>query len=482
MKDGAKGSLRKRVHVKSLLTILLLAGLLLALPACQNAVKSGGSSKGTQNTKSTTPVVRDSGMLAQHPLLGWSSWSSLGSSVTAAKIEAQARTLAGKLESHGYVYVNLDDYWYVNPGTTVDQYGRWVADPKKFPEGIDGLSRYVHQLGLKFGLYVNPGIPVAAVTRNTPIEGTTYHARDIADTGRYETNFSFGNKTQYFIDYHKAGAQAYVNSWASLLVQWNVDFLKLDGIDAAGIPESQSNANIQAWSRALRQSGRPIYLLLSGGFPLIQAKLLRQNANGWRIDNDIECYAACPGLVSWQNVSTRFKDVPAWLQWAGPGGWNDLDSLDVGNGARDGLTDNERQSYMTLWAISAAPLYTGDDLTTLDAYGLRLLTNDEVLAIDQQGVPGRPIVVTAQQQVWCTGEADGSAIVALFNLAASPASVTVRWSELGLYGAASVRDVWSHSNLGTFSGSFNAQLDVHASRLLHITPANRSLSHLCIKH
>jgi alpha-galactosidase len=468
--------------MKRLLTIFLLAGLLLllvALPACQDAVKSSGSSSGS--SKGGARVVGDSVVLAQRPLLGWSSWSSLGSSVTAEKIETQARELASKLKSHGYIYVNLDDYWYLNPRTTVDQYGRWVADPAKFPEGIDGVSRYVHQLGLKFGIYLNPGIPVAAVTRNTPIEGTTYHARDIADTSRYETNFSFGKETQYFIDYQKPGAQAFVNSWASLLARWQVDFLKLDGINAEGIPESQLRANIEVWSRALRQSGRPIYFLLSNSFPITEAKLLRQNANGWRIDSDIECYASCPGLVNWQNITTRFNDVPAWLQWAGPGGWNDLDSLDVGNGVRDGLTNDERQSYMTLWAISSAPLYTGDDLTTLDAYGLRLLTNDEVLAVDQQGVPGRPISVSAQQQVWCTGEPDGSATVALFNLAASPASITVRWSELGLQGSASVRDLWSHTNLGMYGSSFSAQLNIHVARLLHITPASRSLSHLCVK-
>ena len=411
--------------------------------------------------------------MADGPLLGWSTWSSIGSSVTASKIEAQAQVLAKKLKSHGYVYVNLDDYWYLNPETTVDQFGRWVADPEKFPEGIAGLARYVHALGLKFGIYLNPGIPVAAVKQNTPIAGTTYHARDIANTSRYETSFAFGNKMQYFIDYSKPGAQAYVNSWARLLAQWQVDFLKLDGVAASTIPDSQARANIQAWSQALRQSGRAIYFLVSGSFTSDQGNMLRQNTNGWRIDNDIECYSACASRVSWQNVATRFKDVPAWLRWDGPGGWNDLDSLYVGNGQKDGLSNDERQSYLTLWAISTAPLYSGDDLTTLDAYGLQLLTNDEVSPLIRMACQGMPIVVGAQQQVWCC-ERTRWLLLSLPSLIWAPprTRVTVRWSELGLNGSVAVRDLWTHTNMATHGSSFSTQLNAHASRLLKITPLN----------
>jgi alpha-galactosidase len=359
--------------------IFLLVSLLAHLYLIQNVGKEIRTSTGASMTK------RYDNGLAQQPWMGWSTWSSIGASVSASKIEVEAQVLARVLKPHGYLYVNLDDYWYLNPITTVDRYGRWVANPQKFPHGIGELSRYIHSLGLKFGIYLNPGIPVAAVTQNTPIEGTAYHARDIANTNRYETSFALGNKTQYFIDYGKQGAQAFVNSWADLLAQWQVDFLKLDGVAAMNIPESQVRNNILAWSQALRQSGRPIYLLLAGRFTTSQASLLRQNANGWRIDNDIECYSSCTTHVNWNNVFTRFNDVPAWIPWAGPGGWNDLDSLYVGNELLDGLTNDERQSYMTLWAISTAPLYIGDDLMNLDAYGLSLLTNDEVIKVDQLG-------------------------------------------------------------------------------------------------
>lgn len=413
--------------------------------------------------------------LAMQPLLGWSTWSSIGASVTASKIEVQAQVLAKMLKPHGYRYVNIDDYWYANPITTVDRYGRWVANTQKFPQGIDGLSRYIHGLGLKFGIYLNPGIPVAAVKQNTAIEGTTYHAQDIVDKSRYDTGFAYGSNMQYFIDYSKPGAQAYVNSWADLLAQWQVDFLKLDGVAATNIPLSHARDNILAWSQALKQSGRPIYLLLAGNFSTGQAALLRQHSNAWRIDNDIECYSSCPSHVSWKNVSTRFNDVLGWIPWGGPGGWNDLDSLYVGSGFLDGLTDDERQSYMTFWAISAAPLSIGDDLTTLDSFGLKLLTNDEVIDVDQQGVPARPVASNTQQQVWWAKEPDGSYIVALFNLASTGSAVKVLWSELGLHGSASVRDVWTHTNLGIYSIGFSAQLNTHASQLIKITSTVTSM-------
>src|SRR5262249_54878638 len=232
----------------------------------------------------------------------------------------------------------------------------------------------------------------------------------------------------------------------------------------------QALTTIHAWSVALKQSGRPIYFDLSGTFQPGEASSLRANANGWRIDRDVECYGACTGWVSWQYIMLRFKDAPLWARWAGPSGWNNLDSLDVGNGVLDGLTNDERQSYMSLWAISAAPLSIGDDLTTLDEYGIQLLTNDEVITIDQLGVAGTPISTTTQQQVWRAKEADGSYVIALFNLGDSSVPVGTKWSALGINCPASVRDLWSHTDIGIYSDGFSAHLNRHASSLLKLTP------------
>jgi alpha-galactosidase len=442
----------KHWHFRSVLLICILMLLNLSLMANHHAAHAA------------TLLPRESNGTATTPLLGWSSWSTIRSNPTESNIEAQAQALSTTLKSHGYQYVNMDDFWYLNPSTTVDQYGRWAIDTNRFPHGISAVATYVHNLGLKFGFYLTPGIPIAAVNQNTPIEGTSYHARDIAVTSKYESNYNFGN-VMYYIDYSKPGAQAFINSWANQLASWGVDFLKMDGVGDSDIPD------IQAWSTALKQSGRTIYFHLSNSLDRNNVSTWQQYSNGWRIDGDVECY--CSTLVNWNNVSYRFSDAPGWSTYAGSGGWNDLDSLDVGNGSKDGLTNDERQTYMTLWAASAAPLYTGDDLTSLDSFGVSLLTNDEVIAIDQAGRPAHPLSQSSSQQVWFANNYDGTYTVALFNLGGSSATVTVNWSSLGIAGSASVHDVWSHSDLGNFSQGFSTTLATHASRLLKVTAGSQ---------
>lgn len=406
---------------------------------------------------------------ATTPFMGWSTWNFIGSHPTEANIEAQAQVEASQLKSHGYNYILLDDFWYLNPSTTVDQYGRWAVDTTKFPNGLAGLASYVHGLGLKVGFYLTPGIPVAAVNQNTPIEGTSYHAQDIADTSRHETNYNYGGSVMYYIDYSKPGAQAYINSWANQLASWGADFLKIDGVGDG------DTADIQAWSQALQQTGRSIVFDLSNSLDVNNGSLWKQYANSWRIDGDVECY--CSTQVTWNSFSGRFNDAPAWTQYASSGGWNDLDALQIADGSKDGITNDERQTYMTLWAIEAAPLYAGDDLTSMDSYGLSLLTNDEVIAVDQAGHAAHPVSQASSQQVWIANNGDGTYTVALFNLGSSSATVTANWNDLGFTGSASVRDVWSHSDLGSFNSTFSATLNSHASRLLKVTPSGSSSSH-----
>jgi hypothetical protein len=201
------------------------------------------------------------------------------------------------------------------------------------------------------------------------------------------------------------------------------------------------------------------------------ANIWQQYTNAWRTQGDIECYKKCPGqLVTWDSISRRSHIAADWAGYAGPGEWNDLDALDVAASDLDGITDIERQTYMTLFAIAKAPLYMGDDLTHMDSYGLQLLSNTEVIAIDQQGgLAGTPLTKGTSQQVWQVRNTDGSYAVALFNLGSSTATVTVNWSQLGIGNSANVRDLWSHKALGTFTGSFSAPLSSHSSRFLKIT-------------
>ncbi|ETK32283.1 alpha-galactosidase D [Microbispora sp. ATCC PTA-5024] len=406
------------------------------------------------------------------PAMGWSSWSFVRRWPDETKIKAQADALAGSgLPALGYVYVNLDDFYQKcdSNGFVVDSYGRWAVDTAKFPGGIKALADYVHSKGLKFGFYVTPGIAKNAVTRNTPVEGTSYHAQDIADTSRTEKNYNC--KNMYRLNYSHPGAQAFIDSWADQMASWGVDYLKIDGVDASTVDD------VEAWDRALRQTGRPINFALSNNLPIAQATTWQRLANSWRTQGDVECYCG-PGangsgfpLTDWSHVSSRFGSAASWQQYAGPGGWNDLDSLEIGNGDQIGLTADQRRSMMTLWAMAASPLLLGSDLTALTSTDLAMLTNTRLIAVDQDGVAAQRIVSSGVNQVWRKREANGDYIVALFNTGTSGNStVSVSWSQVGFSGSAQVTDLWSGSSGGTVSGSYSATLRPGETRLIRVRP------------
>lgn len=431
-------------------------------------------------TQASTTVRQENNGLAQKPYMGWSSWSLESTKysgyntpwLTEANVKAQADVVHQKLQSHGYQYINIDAGWWMdyNWNPTYDAYGRPAPYPARFPDGIAAVANYVHHEGLKLGIYYGAGLDVGVYNTNYPIYGTSCHAQDIAVQPLKKTNGWLGS---YAIDYSRPCAQAYINSIADEFASWGVDFMKLDGVtpgSAINDPNTSDNRpDVKAWSQALIQTRRPIQFILSWSLDHDYASYWKQYANGWRIDTDVECY--CNSLVTWDNsLKQRFTDVVPWIADAGPGAWNNLDSLDVGVGGMDGLSNDERQTYMTLWAIEAAPLYSGDDLTKLDSYGLSLLTNDEVIAVDQAGHPAKPVSQSSNQQVWYANNGDGSYTVALFNLDSSSATVTANWSNLGFLGTAHVRNLWNHSALGQFSNSFSASLPAHGSQLLNVRP------------
>jgi hypothetical protein len=416
-------------------------------------------------------LASDNG-LSIRPAMGWSSWSFVRRNPTAAKIRAQAQGMHDSgLQAHGFTYVNLDDFYQKCDanGFLVDGFGRWQVDEAKFPGGIKPLADFVHSLGLKFGFYVTPGIAQNAVTRNTPIEGTSLHARDIADTTRTEKNYNC--KHMYFIDYSKPGAQEFVDSWARQMASWGVDYLKIDGVGAADIPD------VRAWATALRRTGRPINYALSNNLPIANASTWKQLANSWRTQGDVECYCG-PGpngsgypLTDWAHVNSRFNSTAAWQPHAGPGGWNDYDSLQLGNGDKVGLSADQRRSHFTLWAMAASPLLLGTDLTALDATDMAMLTNDRIIGVDQDGVAARRIVNDGTRQVFSKRESDGSYVVALFNTATSGSqSVSVTWSQVGFSGSAAVTNLWSGASQGTIANSYSATLRPGETRLIRAVP------------
>ncbi|MFI9169514.1 alpha-galactosidase D [Streptomyces lincolnensis] len=474
--------------LRAVLVLALAAGFATIGPATH----SGTAVPAVRTGTTAVPAATTGPALAAKPYMGWSSWSMQSSKypglnpdgdysyLTEANVLKQADAMAARLKKYGYEYVNIDAGWWRDnawkPG--FDRYARQKADPARFPSGMKAVADRIHAKGLKAGIYLPAGLEKEAYNNG---ESPILNADDCttADIVYDDLRTTNGWDSSYKLDFSRPCTAKYIDSQAQLVADWGYDFLKLDGVGPGSgkSGEQYDNvADVAAWNRAIAATGRPIHLELSWSLDIGHAADWKRYSQGWRIDTDVECY--CNTLVSWENsVDDRWDDTPAWTRHAGPGGWNDLDSLDVGNGEMDGLTKAERQSYATLWAIAKSPLYTGDDLTRLDSYGLSLLTNREVIALNQgDGPPARPVTASDPQQVWAAKNPDGTYTVALFNLADAPAAVTADWSTLGFTGTAAVRDLWNHENLGTHRGSVTQALPAHGSRLFTVTPRGGALA------
>jgi alpha galactosidase A-like protein/alpha galactosidase C-like protein len=409
------------------------------------------------------------------PLMGWSTWNYIGRDPTAANVEAQAAALKSSgLLGAGYNYVDIDDFYYECPGSqgpNVDAYGRWVPDPSKFPPsgstpGMEVVANYVHSLGEKIGFYVTPGISDQAVTENTPIMGTSDTADEIAD-GVSENNYNCHGMQG--IDYSKPGAQAFINSWADELASWGADYVKLDGVGTGDI------GDIEAWSAALQQTGRPIHLELSNNLAISDASTWAEYSNGWRTGGDVQCYCGSPfPLTDWSHVQSRFAQVANWAPYGGPGAFNDYDSIELGDGPTDdGITAPEEQSMMSLWAMAASPLVINADLTHLNSTDVSYLKNSAVIAVDQDSIDAKRIVNSGNDQVFAKTEANGDIILGLFNYSDSASTTdTVSLPSAGLNGSGTATNLWTGASVGTVSGSYSVTLGAGAVQLLKIVPKN----------
>ncbi|OAX49755.1 Cellulosome-anchoring protein [Paenibacillus sp. AD87] len=413
--------------------------------------------------------------LAQKPYMGWSSYSmqvydGAGNWTSAESIKKQSDAMHEKLQAHGYEYINIDAGWNGDE----DEYGRPIPSTVLYPNGFQEVIDYVHNNGQKIGIYLIPGLSITAYDKNLEVYGTggACHMQDIAV--KPLVVMDAWDSYTYKIDFSNPCSLKYIDSIADLLGEWGINFVKFDSVTpGSGINNLSRDArgDVEAWSKALDRNN--IWFELSWALDHNYVDFWKKYANGWRIDWDVEAYDSSKGLTEWSSISRLFPIAALWWRDAGPGGWNDFDSLNVGNGSMDGLTKVERQTATTFWSISSAPLYTGNDLTRLDSYGLELLTNDEVIAVNQTGRPGHPVSMETKQQVWYANNGDGTYSVALFNLGDQSAEVKVKWSDLGLNGPASVRDLWSHSELGNFNHEFSGGvLEPHASRMLKVTALN----------
>lgn len=417
-------------------------------------------------------VAQDSSV-GQRPYLGWSTFSeqTLNSGfLTQSNIAAESDALAASgLQSHGFRYINIDSGWQ----GSFDTYGRPIPNTPTFPD-IKALIAHIHQNGQKAGIYWIPGVEYPAVAANSPILGTPYHIQDIL-TVPYTAGNAFGgpgtSPFHYKIDYTKPGAQEYTNSVVALFASWGVDLIKLDGVTPGSDSYDLSIDNrndVAAWSKAIAASGRLIWLTISWDLEEDYLSVWQQYSNARRIDQDVECEGDCSKLTNWPRIYTRFRDLPASESASGPSvGWNDLDSLELVDGSADGLTNNEKQSALGLWALANAPIVLGGDLRNIDAFGKQLLTNDEVLAVDQTARPAKQ-VLDGDVEVWISNLGNGNYYIGIFNMNATVTRVQIPWSLAGFGYAAEIRDLWTHRELGPSSNGFSTVLGAHASRLLRV--------------
>src|SRR5208282_2770474 len=426
-------------------------------------------------------------ILSETPPLGWNSWDGYGTTIDEDHVKANADWFAKHLKRYGWEYIVVDMEWFVtNPAAegnsklarySMDAYGRYTPAPNRFAssvpdKGFKPLGDYLHSLGLKFGIHILRGIPKKAVEANLPIAGSSYHALDAADTK--ET--CPWNPDNFGIDAAKPGAQAYYDSIATLYASWGVDFIKVDCISSHPYRPDE----IRLLSAALGKTGRSIVLSLSPGpAPVEKVDELRQYAQMWRVSDDV--WDLWHSTVEYpQGLGDQFANVAKWAGMAEPGHWPDADMLPLGFlGPAPGwgkprttrLTHDEQRTLMTLWSIFPSPLMIGGDLPSADDWTLSLLTNPEVLAVDQRSKGNRVAFRSDNTTIWTAqSSTETSFYVAAFNLTSSSQNVQFTWQQLGLpEGKHAIRDLWEHKDMGS-AESLEVQLPTHGTVLYRLTP------------
>jgi len=369
-------------------------------------------------------------MLARTPPMGWNSWNKFGCNVSEQLIRDAADAMVSSgMQTAGYEYVVIDDCWQVGR----DSNGNILADPQRFPSGIKALADYVHGNHLKFGLYSDAG-----------------------------TNTCAG----------RPGSRGYEYQDARQYAAWGVDYLKFDWCNTG---TENAEAAYTTMHNALKATGRPIVLSIcewGKSKPWLWAKDV---GNLWRTTGDIhDCWDCKKESTGWVVILDQQVGLETF---AGPGHWNDPDMLEVGNG---GMSTTEYQSHFSLWSMLAAPLIAGNDLKNMTPEIKDILTNKEVLAVDQDdlGMQGRRVSKNGDLEVWVKQIHDGSRAVVLFNRGASGAQISASWEDLGYPSRlpAVVRDLWNKKVLGVFTGKFNALVASHGVVMLRIMPVVPSSS------
>jgi len=444
--------------------------------------------------------------VAPTPPMGWNSWDSYGLTITEQQFRDNVTVQKQKLLPFGWRYAVIDEGWFFeNPQDretpdklhyAIDSHGRYVPVPARFPSAVNGraaspvspqpastgkllatveetnfteIGRWVHAQGLKFGIHIVRGIPRASVERSLPIEGSSFSTQDAADT----SDSCPWDPTNWGVRDNAAG-QAWYDSLLRQYASWGVDLLKVDCISDHPYKVDE----IRMIRRAIDKTGRPIVLSLSPGpTNLAHAEEVGSLAAMWRISDDIWDVWAKPSLGFPQTVQSQFVRLAAWERYAKPGNWPDADMLPLGElrpspgwcaSRRSLLTLEEQRTQLTLWAIARSPLILGANLTLLDEPTLALLTNREVIAIDQTATESSEVLHEGPMIAWRSSLPKGKVALAIFNTGDTPLKLDRKFADFGSSLGArkwSVRNVWDAKDSGRADG-ITQELAPHACVLL----------------
>jgi len=365
--------------------------------------------------------------LAPTPPMGWASWNHFFCDYNEQTIREQADALVSTgMRDLGYRYVLIQEC--IAPERNA--HGALIVDPVRFPQGMKTLVDYIHARGLKAGIYTDIG------------------AHTCYPKPRYQG--SFGHEDQD----------------AKIFASWGMDLVEMDYCNR---PAGHTGREIyERMAAAIQKTGHPMLFYICSWGNEKPWTWARGKAQLWRTTGDI---SPDKNKVQWANVVGNFEENARHAAFSGPNSWNDPDMLEIGN---PGLNAIEARSHFSMWAISAAPLWAGNDLTHMDATTREIYTNREAIAVDQDSLGAGPKRIWKDNkglEVWSKASGNiGSGVdaVLLLNLTAAPADIAVRWSDLGLSGKVQVRDLWLHKDLGGFPGGYNARIPSHGSVLLKV--------------